>query len=115
MSDKKRFLFRLDGDIHAALERWAADELRSVNAQIEYLLTDLVRKSTACNGNRTVINGTVVVSILHDLEDAGRGTSAGMAPTFPRPISLHLALVTRSRVEYLIMVEGLANSTDVSP
>lgn len=32
-------------ELHAALEAWAADELRSVNAQIEYLLTDAVRKA----------------------------------------------------------------------
>lgn len=38
MSERKAFLLRLDPKLHAALERWAADELRSVNAQIEYLL-----------------------------------------------------------------------------
>ena len=31
--------------IRSALERWAADELRNVNAQIEYLLSDAVRKA----------------------------------------------------------------------
>ena len=45
MSEKKRFLLRLDADVYDALEKWAADELRSVNAQMEYLLTDLVRKA----------------------------------------------------------------------
>ena len=38
MSERKSFLLRLDPKLHAALERWAADELRSVNGQIEYLL-----------------------------------------------------------------------------
>ena len=38
MSERKAFLLRLDPRLHAALERWAADELRSLNAQIEYLL-----------------------------------------------------------------------------
>ena len=37
-SDRKNFPLRLDPKLHAALEKWAADELRSVNAQIEYLL-----------------------------------------------------------------------------
>jgi hypothetical protein len=32
-------------ELYAALERWAADELRSVNAQIEYLLGDAVRRA----------------------------------------------------------------------
>ncbi len=45
MADKKNFLLRLNSDVYNALERWAADDLRSVNAQIEYLLTDLVRKA----------------------------------------------------------------------
>lgn len=45
MGEKKNFLLRLNGDVYNALERWAADDLRSVNAQIEYLLTDLVRKA----------------------------------------------------------------------
>ena len=43
--EKKKFLLRIDPELYAALEKWAADELRSVNAQIEYLLTDAVRKA----------------------------------------------------------------------
>jgi hypothetical protein len=38
MAERKPFLLRLDRATHDALERWAADELRSLNAQIEYLL-----------------------------------------------------------------------------
>jgi hypothetical protein len=38
MAERKPFLLRLDPATYAALERWAADELRSLNAQIEYLL-----------------------------------------------------------------------------
>ena len=38
MSERKRILLRLDPAVHDALARWAADELRSTNAQIEYLL-----------------------------------------------------------------------------
>jgi hypothetical protein len=45
MSEKKKFLLRLDDSIYAALEKWAADDLRSVNAQIEFLLKDSVRKA----------------------------------------------------------------------
>ena len=43
MSDKKRFLLRLDDGLYGVMEKWAADELRSVNAQIEYLLAESVR------------------------------------------------------------------------
>ncbi len=45
MAERKSFLLRVDPDLHAALEKWAADELRSVNAQIEFLLTRAVRES----------------------------------------------------------------------
>jgi hypothetical protein len=38
VAERKAFLLRLDPKLHAALERWAADELRSLNAQIEFLL-----------------------------------------------------------------------------
>lgn len=38
MPARKSFLLRLDPAIHDALARWAADELRSANAQIEFLL-----------------------------------------------------------------------------
>jgi hypothetical protein len=36
--ERKSFLLRVDPKVYEALERWAADELRSVNAQIEFLL-----------------------------------------------------------------------------
>ncbi len=45
MSEKKKFLLRIDSNVYAALEKWAADDLRSINAQIEYLLTDLLKKN----------------------------------------------------------------------
>ena len=36
--ERKKILLRLDPAVHDALARWAADELRSTNAQIEFLL-----------------------------------------------------------------------------
>lgn len=38
MTERKPFLLRLDPDTYAALQRWASDDLRSVNAQVEFLL-----------------------------------------------------------------------------
>jgi hypothetical protein len=38
MSERKSVLLRLDPAVHDALARWAGDELRSTNAQIEFLL-----------------------------------------------------------------------------
>jgi len=42
---KKAIPLRIGEDIWQALRRWSDDELRSVNAQIEYLLRDALRKS----------------------------------------------------------------------
>jgi len=57
MPEKKKFLLRIDGNVHAALEKWSADELRSINAQIEFLLTRAVKdagrlKSTNSDGSQ---------------------------------------------------------------
>jgi hypothetical protein len=38
MAERKKLLLRLDPEVYAALARWASDDLRSVNAQIEYAL-----------------------------------------------------------------------------
>ncbi len=45
MAEKKKFLLRIDPDLFDALEKWASDELRSSNAQIEFLLKDAVRRA----------------------------------------------------------------------
>jgi hypothetical protein len=42
--DKKAFLLRIDPELWAALERLAQTELRSVNAQVEYLLRDSLER-----------------------------------------------------------------------
>ena len=45
MAEKKKFLLRIDDNLYAALEKWAVDELRSINGQIEYLLKDSLKKA----------------------------------------------------------------------
>jgi hypothetical protein len=42
--ERKPFLLRIPADLWSELEKWAADELRSVNGQIEYLLRQAVEK-----------------------------------------------------------------------
>lgn len=44
-SEKKAYPLRISAEVIDAVSRWAEDELRSVNAQIEYLLRDALRKS----------------------------------------------------------------------
>lgn len=43
MAEKRKFLLRIDEDLWNDLQTWAADELRSVNGQIEYLLRQAAR------------------------------------------------------------------------
>ena len=45
MSEKKAYPLRINADVIAAAQRWADDELRSLNAQIEYVLRDALRKA----------------------------------------------------------------------
>ncbi len=52
MSDKKSIIVRIDPRKLKAIEKWAADELRSTNAQIEYLLDQALRKAGRYKGTR---------------------------------------------------------------
>ena len=45
MAEKKAYLLRVEADLHEAMQRWAADELRSVNAQIEFVLRRALREA----------------------------------------------------------------------
>lgn len=38
MADKKSFVLRVDADTMKAIEKWAADEFRSINGQIEWII-----------------------------------------------------------------------------
>lgn len=45
MAERKKLLLRLDPEVYDAVARWAADDLRSVNAQIEYALRLALRQA----------------------------------------------------------------------
>jgi len=45
MASKKSFVLRIDDDTFATLEKWAADEFRSVNGQIEWIITRAIREA----------------------------------------------------------------------
>lgn len=45
MGDRKAFLLRLNPAVHAAMERWARDDLRSLNAQVEFALRMALEKA----------------------------------------------------------------------
>ncbi len=46
MAEKKSFVIRIDNETYKALEKWAADEFRSVNGQIEWLLVQKLKESS---------------------------------------------------------------------
>jgi hypothetical protein len=45
MPDKKAYPLRIGTEVIGAMQRWADDDLRSLNAQIEYVLRDALRKA----------------------------------------------------------------------
>jgi hypothetical protein len=45
MNKKKSFVLRLNSDMYEALEKWAADEFRSTNGQLEYIISDALKKA----------------------------------------------------------------------
>ena len=45
MPDRKSFLLRADAGILEAMQRWANDDLRSLNAQVEFVLREALRKA----------------------------------------------------------------------
>lgn len=53
MAERKGFLLRLDPRLHDALQRWAGDELRSLNGQIEYLLRRELERAGRLPGPRS--------------------------------------------------------------
>ena len=51
MAERKKFLLRLDPAVHDALARWARDDLRSTNAQIENLLRRALAEAARLPGH----------------------------------------------------------------
>jgi hypothetical protein len=45
MAEKKNFVLRLDKDLYNALEKWAADEFRSTNGQLEWIISNALKKA----------------------------------------------------------------------
>ena len=57
MAERKGILLRLDPAVHDALARWAGDELRSTNAQIEFLLRRALAEAGRLPGRAGQIRG----------------------------------------------------------
>ena len=70
MAARKPFLLRIDPEVLAALQRWAGDELRSVNGQIEFLLRRALQREGRLPNRETEARG---------------GSPPGTAPSGRRP------------------------------
>ncbi len=57
MAKKKVFALRVDDDIYAAIERWAADEFRSTNGQLEWLIAKALKDAGRLPKSRSVQGG----------------------------------------------------------
>ena len=53
MADKKSFVLRIDEEMYKALEKWAADEFRSVNGQMEWILDKALKETNRKKNNDT--------------------------------------------------------------
>jgi hypothetical protein len=51
--DRKSFLLRIDRDVLEAVQRWADDDLRSLNGHIEFLLRRALREAGRVGGNES--------------------------------------------------------------
>lgn len=47
---KKSFALRVESDVYDAIERWAADEFRSTNGQLQWIINEALRKSGRLKG-----------------------------------------------------------------
>ena len=59
MADRKPFLLRIDREVLDALQRWGADELRSVNGQIEFVLRRALQEAGRLKPTPTTKRGNV--------------------------------------------------------
>ncbi len=55
----KSFILRIDAEMMEAIEAWAADEFRSTNGQIQYILDQALRKAGRIKKNRAPAKGTI--------------------------------------------------------
>ena len=58
MPDRKPFLLRIDREVLDGIQRWADDDLRSLNGQIEFLLREALKKAKRLQTGEHVIRGT---------------------------------------------------------
>jgi len=58
MANKKSFVLRIDEDVYKALEKWAADDFRSVNGQIEWMVNQQLKNAGRLKEGKTEIKNS---------------------------------------------------------
>lgn len=53
MAARKQYPLRIDPEVWAAIERWAADDMRSANGQVEWILRQALRRAGRLPGSRS--------------------------------------------------------------
>jgi hypothetical protein len=56
-TEKRSFIIRIDTETLAAIEKWAADDFRSANGQIEWILSEALKKAKRCSTRYTHPSG----------------------------------------------------------
>jgi hypothetical protein len=88
MTDKKAYPLRINEAVLAAMQRWAEDDLRSLNAQIEYVLREALRKSGRLKAPGADEARPPASQAVQEPTDAaamdGRGGGAGAPAREPR-------------------------------
>ena len=65
---KKAFVLRVDPEIIKAIEKWAADEFRSTNGQLEWIISEPLRKSGRLSGKTEIIKTIWIrISIIKEV------------------------------------------------
>jgi len=88
MASRKAFLLRIDPELWSALERWASDELRSVNGQFEYLLARAARDAGrlgARNARTPLRRPPGLAGESHRPSDSASPAGPGDSPNPPDP------------------------------
>lgn len=57
MADKKNFVLRIDEEVYKALEKWASDDFRSVNGQIEWIIHHQLKEAGRLKSDKESIEG----------------------------------------------------------
>lgn len=71
MAQRKQYPLRIDTEVWSAVQKWAADDFRSVNAQVEWILRDALRRAGRLAPPPSPGAGAGAVGVRGDTEETG--------------------------------------------